>query len=183
MKISNIFAVVRDSLYAAKFQKEDRNEFARMFELWNDAEFLYTFFEEHKRDLGAFWPHISIEEAVIATMQEASLLERKLVAIAQKGITDRNETLSGLFKPLRNGSTKLEVYEKSKVRGSNRHSWLRMYAIRVDVNVFVVSGGAVKLTRTMNEREHLIAELRKLDLLREYLGDAEKNELEIFEMY
>lgn len=118
----SIFAVVKDSLYAAKFQKEDRNEFARMFELWNDAEFLDKFFHEHKQDLLAFWQHITVEEAVVATMEEANLLERKLVAIAQKGITDRNETLSGLFRPLRNGSTKLEVFEKSKVRGSRRHS-------------------------------------------------------------
>jgi hypothetical protein len=183
MKISNIFVIVRDSLFAAKFQKEECNAFARMFELWNDAEFLEAFFEEHKQDLNAFWQHVSVQEAVIATMNEAILLERKLVAVAQTGLTDENETLSCLFRPLRNGTTKLEELERSKVRGSRRHSWLRIYAIRVDVNLFVVSGGAIKLTRTMNERSHLVTELEKLEYLRGYLGDAENNELEIFEMY
>ncbi|MCF2487830.1 hypothetical protein [Dyadobacter sp. CY347] len=182
MKISNIFVIVRESLFAAKFQKQDRNEFARMFDLWNDAEFLEMFFEEHKQDLNAFWQHVTVKEAVIATMAEATSLERKLVAVARTGLTDRDETLSDLFRPLRNGTTRLEEFEKSKLRGSRRHSWLRLYAIRVDVNLFVVSGGAIKLTRTMNERSHLVTELKKLDLLRDYLGD-ESDELEVFEMY
>lgn len=183
MRINNIFAIVKGSLYSARFQKEEQNEFSRIFALWNDAEFLEDFFESHRQDLHSFWQHVTVEEAVMATMEEANILERKLVRIAEKGFTDREETLSGLFSPLRNGFTRVEPLEKNKVRGHRRHSWLRLYAVRLDVNVFVISGGAIKLTRTMNERTHLVMELKKLDMLCAYFRESGTNEFEMFEMY
>ena len=50
-------------------------------------------------------------------------------------------------------------------------SWLRIYAIRLEKNVFVVTGGAIKLTHTMQERVHTQLELDKLNLCRQYLVD------------
>lgn len=71
----------------------------------------------------------------------------------------------------------------NKAKGLNKPSWLRIYAIRLDANLFVVSGGAIKLTETMNERAHLIQELRKLELTKAYLLDEEQADLEIFELF
>ena len=51
-------------------------------------------------------------------------------------------------------------------------SWLRVYAIRLEKNVFVVTGGAIKLTRTMQERAHTQQELTKLNQCRQYLMDS-----------
>ena len=51
-----------------------------------------------------------------------------------------------------------------------RHaSWLRIYAIRLEPNVYIVTGGAIKLTRTMQEREHTAIELRKLNRCKNFL--------------
>ena len=51
-----------------------------------------------------------------------------------------------------------------------RHaSWLRVYAIRLEPNVYIVTGGAIKLTRTMQERAHTIIELEKLNSCKEFL--------------
>ena len=62
---------------------------------------------------------------------------------------------------------------REKARNWNRTghaSWLRVYAIRLEKNVFVITGGAIKLTRTMQERSHTQAELDKLNQCRQYLA-------------
>ena len=51
----------------------------------------------------------------------------------------------------------------------NDHDWLRLYAIRFQRNSYLVTGGAIKLTRTMKEREHTLEELRKLENVRNFL--------------
>ena len=48
-------------------------------------------------------------------------------------------------------------------------SWLRLYAIRLESGRFIITGGAIKLTATMQEREHTLEELNKLNKVRDYL--------------
>jgi hypothetical protein len=48
-------------------------------------------------------------------------------------------------------------------------SWLRIYAIKLATGVYIITGGAIKLTATMQEREHTQAELVKLDQVRNFL--------------
>ena len=60
--------------------------------------------------------------------------------------------------------------EKAKGARNFRHdSWLRLYAIRFQQNSYLVTGGAIKLTRTMQEREHTLEELHKLENVRNFL--------------
>jgi hypothetical protein len=182
MKIVSTFALVEDSLYSVQYEHEKFHEFRRLFSLWNDAEYLDVFFNKHKDDLKReYWGGISHTNALIKTRKDSKLLENKILEIAKKGKTDRFETLSTLFKPLQNEPQKLESYEKNKAYGLAWHSWLRIYAIRVDVNVFVVSGGAIKLTPNMNEREHLLLELKKLEITQNYCRDNDID-LGYFEM-
>lgn len=49
--------------------------------------------------------------------------------------------------------------------------WLRIYAIKLNPGIYVVTGGAIKLTRTMQEREHTLNELVKMEKVRQYLVD------------
>lgn len=180
MKIINTFAVVPESLYTVQYADESMNEFRRLFHLWNDVEYLKNFFEAHKMDLQRdFWRNISVKEAVLRTRQEASRLERKLIEIAENGKTDRFDTLSSLFKPLYDNTIRIEDFEKNKAKSN----WLRIYAIRLDANLFVVSGGAIKLTPTMNDRAHLQLELQKLNITQKYLQEDENDILELFELF
>ena len=62
--------------------------------------------------------------------------------------------------------------EKAKGDGSRRHpSWLRIYAIKMEPGVYVVTGGAIKLTATMAERPHTLMELNRLEMVRNYFID------------
>ncbi len=183
MKIINTFAIVEDSLYSVQYDTEELNEFVKCFELWNDPIYLREFFEEHKEDLNdEFWNGITIEEAIIKTREDARLFEEELLYIAETGKTERLETLSTLFEPLSKGVIEKNL-EKDKAKGMKRSSWLRIYAIRIEANLFVVCGGAIKLTQTMNQRSYLILELDKLEFTRNFLQDEEEGEnLEFFEL-
>ena len=56
------------------------------------------------------------------------------------------------------------------MRGRPLHaSWLRIYAIKLDPGCYIITGGAIKLTRTMQEREHTLKELNKMEQVRNYL--------------
>ena len=61
---------------------------------------------------------------------------------------------------------------KARLRNTPRHaSWLRIYAIKLEPGIYVITGGAIKLTRTMQEREHTLVELARMEKVRRFLLD------------
>lgn len=169
MEIIDIFEIVDDALYSVRYNHEIQNEFYRLFENWTDASYLYEFFESHADDLSdPFWGGIKIAEAVKKTRKQALAFEEKLIEIAELGKEGLDTNLSGFFQPLVKGKFDM-MLERDKAKGVHQKSWLRIYAIRIGLNLFLVSGGAIKLTKTMNERQHLKDELRKLELTRNYI--------------
>lgn len=183
MEINSIFEVVQDSLYAVQFVGEPEHEFSKIFRLWGDMIYLESFFEEHYEDLLAFWEFMSIEEAVTITKGEAHKLNSSLLIAARSSMRGDSEGLSEIFKPLHSAPWRLDEFEKSKARGFRKRSWLRVYAIRLGVNRFVITGGAIKLTRTMNEREHLNEELKKMEDVCRFLRRDQKDEFGLFELF
>ncbi len=185
MEIVRIFA---DCLYAVRYDSEEADEFERLFDQWQDIEYLENFFENNKQDLQhGFYGTFSIEEAVKATREEARRLQQDFRRMARKTATEQNRGLDTLFKPLDNNQYRLIELMKSKAKGNRNRSWLRIYAIKVDANLYVVTGGAIKLTATMKERTHTQKELQKIDRCREYMrmqgliDERTFKELEIWE--
>jgi hypothetical protein len=46
---------------------------------------------------------------------------------------------------------------------------LRVYAIRLSTGAYIITGGAIKLTLRMDEREHTRLELEKIERVRNFL--------------
>lgn len=197
MKIVSTFAVVEESLYSVLFDtdlnavdddgniisNEKLHEFRRLFDFWNDQMLLREFFEEHEVDLNeVYWDGITIDEAIDKTKAEAKELERILLEYAEEGNTIRLKNLSMLFKPLSEGKIEKD-FEKDKVKLDGKKTWIRLYAIRIEANLFVVCGGAIKLRKTLNDRNYLLKELEKLEITRNYLMDEDSDALELFELY
>ena len=44
-----------------------------------------------------------------------------------------------------------------------------IYAIKLEPGIYVITGVAIKLTRTMQEREHTLRELAKMEKVRSHL--------------
>lgn len=182
MEINGIFEVVPGSLYSVKFDGEDNHEMGRLFELWRDMGYLEEFFKAHFADLTSFWSDLTAKEAAKTTKIEVARLEKEIFRLASIGNERGSENLSMLFKPLGNIIMHPLELEKCKARGIGSRSWLRVYAVRLDVNEFVVSGGAIKLTRTMNERPHLVRELEKLECVRRHVREDQDDEFGFFEL-
>ena len=80
--------------------------------------------------------------------------------------------MDSIFKPLDITDIRNTELTRQKARNwyRKRHdSWLRIYAIRLEPNVYVVTGGAIKLTRTMQDRKHTMIELAKLNKCKDFL--------------
>jgi hypothetical protein len=102
----------------------------------------------------------------------------RLWAVRNEGNEDNelypsNVNLDTFFRPLSN-HTQETYLEKEKAKISKRRghaSWLRIYAIKLNRGIFIITGGAIKLSATMQEREHTAKELVKMERTRRFLID------------
>jgi hypothetical protein len=155
----NIVSTFVKGLYAFRYDGQWLDELERLFEEWSDIEYLETFFEQYESDLKYF--KSDIDGAINDTISESIKLKKLLFEIS-KG---KSSTLDEVFRPLDN----LEFREitLSKQKASRR--WLRLYAIKIETNHYVITGGAIKLTHKMQDREHTQKEFRKLEKCRNHL--------------
>ena len=155
-------------LWAVRYDGKEDNCFEELFGRWFDMQWLASFFKENLDDLKTYFHITDVYEAVMETVEDASRLECLMLDITP----DAN--LDMLFRHLENSrfSEMALGREKAKGDGSYRHpSWLRIYAIKIEQGVYLVTGGAIKLTATMAERSHTLSKLAKLEKVRNYLID------------
>ena len=165
MEIVSIFG---NNLFAIKYAGETKDEFSRLFELWQDPEYLEDFFETHKSDLeSGFWETISVDDAILETFEYAQDFENRLLELSEQSDEEQIGGLEEIFKPLHDSQYQILTLNKSKAK----RTWLRLYALRIETNVYIITGGAIKLTRTMQERRHTNRELSKIESCRRYLLD------------
>lgn len=97
-----------------------------------------------------------------------------------------NANLDEIFRPLENIRTSevLLGKEKARLHDKPEHaSWLRIYAIKLEPGIYVITGGAIKLTRTMQEREHTLAELVRMEKVRNYMIENDITDKDSFDDY
>lgn len=154
-----------DHLWGVFKDRED-DELTALFKQWNNAEYLFEFFMNNYDDLKSYFHIERISEAVSDTFEDADALEELILEFPY------TENLDDVFYPLDITDANQTTLSRNKARNWNRSrhaSWLRIYAIRVEPNIYIITGGAIKLTRTMQEREHTRIELDKLNRCKHYL--------------
>lgn len=155
-----------DHLWALKYPEKDIDELTLLFRNWSDFNFLLDFFMDNRDDLKNFFQVNKVSEAIQDTFDDADALEKLILDFPA------TENLDDTFRPLGLTDSRMTELTREKARNWKRErhaSWLRIYAIRIEKNVFVVTGGAIKLTPTMQDRAHTAAELKKLDKCRDFL--------------
>lgn len=167
MKLVPIFDNPKPTLYAIQYNDDEQDEFDRLFGLWNNPQYLRDFFNANKSDLNGYYS-IDLNEAIRETYKQAKQLENDILNCCKKGHEEITSSLQTMFIPLNNNDTSIST-ELQKTK--SRRRWLRIYAIRVDVNLFVVTGGAIKLTRNMQDRDHTREELGKIDRVVDFLRE------------
>lgn len=155
-----------DHLWAVKLPEKEDDELTDLFNQWNNAEYLFDFFMNNLDDLKAFFHIERISQAVQDTFEDADELEELIMEFPY------TENLDSLFKPLDITDTYKTELTRQKARNWDRDkhaSWLRVYAIRLEVNTYIITGGAIKLTHLMQDRTHTLEELNKLNRCKNFL--------------
>ncbi len=157
MRIVRIFAD-QSNLFAFCFKGEKMNELRRLLKLWNDTAYLFEFVKNNKSDVPK---NIPIPTLVFQLIDNANEIDDTLIKISN----DPNRRLEEFFKPLNN--QEYRIVELSKQKG--RKNYLRLFAIKIDNNCFVITGGAIKFHHLNKDRPHTQKEMLKIDKCRDYL--------------
>lgn len=180
MKINGIFAIRKSVLYSVAFDNS-QSGYHRLFKFWiSEIENLENFFEENIKYLeSGYFGDITIVEAVHKTRMNALKLRDQFDEI----IDDKymiTKKLQRLFRPLNDNQYQFKALLQEKAK----KDWLRIYAIRISENTYVISGGAIKLTHQMQGNKHLEIELQKLQMTKQFLienGITEESDFGFFE--
>ena len=169
MKIVPIIDDPEPILYTVRYDKEKKDGFDKAFDEWMNPEFLKKFFEENSEDLKSYndfhGTKYTTYEAELKTLDDAFDFQDLLYDAAEPGNKSGLEKLQDLFAPLYNYESEYYLLQKSKAS----NSWLRLYAIRIEENLYVITGGCIKLTQKMEERTHTDLELKKISQIKQYL--------------
>lgn len=150
MKIVRIFA---NKLFAFQYENENKNELARLFEQWNDAHWLYEYL---KKNGFSNFDIYDFSEEIFENLNEML-----------KNIEDKNVQLNSMFRPLNDSHTDsgVLIFQKGKLKNNN----LRLYALKVDKDCYVITGGAIKMSQAMQDHPDTNNELKKLEKARTWL--------------
>jgi hypothetical protein len=152
-------------LWAVRFENEKENELYNLFEKWNNVVWLRDFFKSNRSDLVRYFNIVDLNRAISDTISDSEYLEILFLDMSP------DIDLDTVFRPLSNYTQ--EPYlekEKAKISKRRKHaSWLRIYAVKPAHGMFIITGGAIKLTPTMQERSHTAQELVKIEKVRRFL--------------
>ncbi|MDE7449615.1 MAG: hypothetical protein K2M72_05310 [Paramuribaculum sp.] len=168
------------TLWAVRYDNCLDNVLDTILDQWNDVIWLRSFFKQNIEDLTSYFKITDVNEAIYDTIEDSERLQCLIMDISP------NADLDKIFRPLENmrASEVMLSKEKARVRNNPRHaSWLRIYAIKLDPGIYIITGGAIKLTRTMQEREHTLVELARMEKVRRYLLDNDITDVDSFNDY
>ncbi len=167
-------------LWAVQYEDCLDNVLYTLFDQWNDVKWLRAFFKDNIVDLAAYFKITDVNQAIYDTLEDSERLQCLIMDIAP----DAN--LDEIFRPLDNNRTSemLLGKEKARLKNTPKHaSWLRLYAIKLEPGIYIITGGAIKLTRTMQEREHTLVELARMEKVRNFLLENDIVDMDSFNDY
>lgn len=121
-------------LWAVRDEAKDADELTMLFRQWSNANYLLDFFLANLDDLQGFFHVQKISDAIKDTMEDAKSLERLILDFPY------TEQLDSLFHPLSLADNRVRELTREKARNWDRErhaSWLRIYAIRIEPNVYI----------------------------------------------
>jgi len=151
MKIVNIFA---NKLFAFHYENYSDNEYDRLMELWTNVDFLKIYAQNNNIE--------DVQTFVNDVLNDAEQIQDFLDDIEQN-----NHPYGFFFEPLKDSEKyKTLALQKGKIRRNT----LRYYAIKMNQNCYVITGGAIKMSQTMQGHQDTFIELTKLIKARTYFN-------------
>lgn len=152
------------------------SEYDRLLCIWNNPKYLFDYFTSKKKYLdGPYYNKIPVTDAGDMTQEYIDPFFDKL----------DSKNLEEVFQTLHDKPTdKDDNRYKHKIKETkNNRNWLRIYAIRIEKNVFVITGGSIKLWERMDEDDATIIELEKIKMVKNFLAEEFICDLESLNAY
>lgn len=160
----DIVSIYPDSLFAIKFDDKDHNEYDAAFSLWRDLDYLVDFFDENKNLLETGFWHNAVsstdsEDLAQSVVNESFDFEKHIKEIAANTANGEMPDFDDFFQELGGQYKFLREHVPHKSYGTASPTMLRLYAIRVSANCYVVVHGGIKLTKQIQDTPQLKKEL------------------------
>lgn len=175
--------ICENFLYSIQYDGEEENEFDRLLKQWRDLEYVTQFIEDNKDYLtNPKWGKtFEIESAVRQVLDEADALEDLFDYLCDNVKYGKKPDLDDHFKFLE-GEYKYEIVNPPmKSYGTERPSLLRFYAIKLDPNVYLITGGGIKLGDKIQNspdlKDHVIQNIEKVKHWMKQNGILDSNDL------
>ena len=177
-------ALEYDSLYLGN------NEFTNTRAKWKDPYYLRSFYDDNRSFFQTpYWRGISKERFVTDVTASRPHIFRDF----NNSCIDHE--IYNHFEPLSKTDAKIR---KNNERGKKKHQLVklkskygfkinkiafRLYAIEVDVNCFIITGGAIKIVEEMEQAPNTSLELQKIDYIYDMLiAEGISTKKDLFEL-
>ena len=153
-------------LWAVVYDGHSEDILTQTLSDWVNIDYLTKFFSENRKDLETYFKITNLDVAIYDTVSDSASLACLILDVSPSA------NLELLFRPLEPSRYSEMMLSREKAKGkrvSGHASWLRLYAIKLDDGIFLVTGGAIKLTRQMKDRQHTLNELKRMEQVRNYL--------------
>jgi hypothetical protein len=151
MKIVDIFA---PTLFAFHYGGEADNEYDRLMDNWTDVSYLRNYAKNNSID--------NVNQFVKDRLKDAEQIQDLL-----EEITTNKEPLEYYFRTLFDSESGIKTLSLQK--GKIVRNGIRLYAVKIDENCFVITGGAIKMSQTMQDHPDSNKELTKIKAAKVYL--------------
>jgi len=165
MELKHIFVdeVTQKGLHSVCLTKGGRSEYDLLMDRLTDAVYVRRYCKKNWAYLtSGFYGNITLEQAINEIRGEVW----KIIEMLD------GSSLDLIFKPLKNTDYKTADLKQSKIKLEGRQfpkSKVRIYAIRISKDTFVITGGAIKVTHEMEDHEDTKSEWNKINLVRDWL--------------
>lgn len=171
MEIEQIYSPY---IYSIKYDEEEDNEYDRLFQLWNDVDYVVNFMSDNSNLLtNAIWSKTpEPENAARQVLEETFNLEDLFDKLHNNTINGNMPDFDNHFRFL-NGKYRCKIeYLPMKSYSTDYPPMLRLYAIKMDPNTYLITGGGIKLGKTIQNspdlKDHV---LQNIDKVRTWLRE------------
>lgn len=115
-------------------------------------------------------------------IDEAWDMDDMIYELAHGNHWNNKKSIADIFRPLVKQGEDSRNKKKYKARPDLRHPFLRLYAVKLEDDTYLVTGGAIKLTKEMEGAE-MEREKRKMDQVKLFLKENGINYLDDLTTY
>ncbi len=177
MEFKRIFTKDSDcKLWSVCYPEDNKDEkprdiFKMLLDRWSNTEYLDKFFNEHEQILNSYWG-LTIDDAFNRVELESLKLQIKLKKVVKKEPGYEHLEVNDLFEKLHVSSQSTIMSNEShrKTKPPTLEPMLRIYGIELEDGTIIITGGGIKLYRSMQE-SGLEAENLKLKRVQRYLKE------------